>query len=390
MIPTAPGAATLNTTVAKHPWQPEATVSTETLVVTAVVAARFFVPLLIPRFPLPGVVAALVLDAADQSIFAAFGYDPPGYQGYDKAMDVYYLAIAYMSTLRNWTSPQAYNVSRFLYFYRLVGVTAFELSGWRPLLLIFPNTFEYFFIAYEVVRARRNPARYSMRFWLWVAAVIWVFVKLPQEWWIHIAQLDFTDELAAHPALGPAIVVALLAAAAVYWWVVRPKLSPPAWPLRIAADPLPEQARTWQQRAVWTAQAGAWSAQVLEKVVLVGLIGVIYGEVLPGLDVTSFQLFCGLAVLVFVNAAVAVVIARHRFGTDSALLAFAGRLVLNVGLVALARALVGGDRIDVRAALFLVAMLSLITFLHDRYLPVHDAREATAAPEGDVLRERVA
>jgi len=40
--------------------------------------------------------------------------------------------------------------------------------------------------------------------------------------------------------------------------------------------------------------------------------------------------------------------------------------------------------------LFLVAMLSLITFLHDRYLPVHDAREATAAPEGDVLRERVA
>ena len=94
--------------------------------------------------------------------------------------------------------------------------------------------------------------------------------------------------------------------------------------------------------------------------------------------------------LVFVNAAVAVVIARHRFGTDSALLAFAGRLVFNVGLVALARASLGGDRIDVRAALFLVAMLSLITFLHDRYLPVHDARGAAAAPEGDVLRERVA
>src|SRR5207245_3232126 len=133
---------------------------------------------------------------------------------------------------------------------------------------------------------------------------------------------------------------------------------------------------------VWTAQAGAWSEDVLEKVVLVGLIGVIYGEVLPGLDVTSFQLFCGLALLVFVNAVVAVGMARHPFGTDSALVAFAGRLVLNVALVVLARALLGGDRIDVRAALFLVAMLSLITFLHDRYLPVHRAR---AASDGDSL-----
>src|SRR3954453_6717534 len=209
----------------------------EALLFTLVVGLRFLVPLLIPRFPLPAVVGSLVLDAVDHSIFQAFGYDPPHYQSYDKAMDVYYLAITYLSTLRNWTSPSAYQVSRFLYFYRLVGVTAFELSGWRTLLLIFPNTFEYFFIAYEVVRTRRNPARYSMRFWVWVAAVIWVFVKLPQEWWIHIAKLDFTDELAAHPALGPVIVVALLAAAAVYWWVLRPRLSPPAWPLRIAADP---------------------------------------------------------------------------------------------------------------------------------------------------------
>src|SRR3954471_23826116 len=329
MIPTAPGAATLNTTVAKHPWQSEATVSTETLVVTAVVAARFLVPLLIPRFPLPGVVASLVLDAADQSIFAAFGYDPPGYQGYDKAMDVYYLAIAYTSTLRNWTSPHAFNVSRFLYFYRLVGVTAFELSGWRPLLLIFPNTFEYLFIAYEVVRTRRNPTRYSMRFWVWVAAAIWIFVKLPQEWWIHIAQLDFTDQLAAHPALGPTIVVALLAAAACYWRVLRPRLSPPAWPLRIAADPIPENARTWQQRAGLSAQHGAWSEETVEKIVLVGLLAVIYGQVLPGLDVTSLQLFVGIAALVVVNAAVTVAAARARLGTDNALLAFALRLALN-------------------------------------------------------------
>ena len=124
----------------------------ETLVFLAVIGARFLVPLLIPRFPLPAIFACLVLDAADQSIFQAFGYDPPGYQGYDKAMDVYYLAMAYLSTLRNWSSVAAYRVGRFLYFYRLVGVVAFELTQVRALLLIFPNTFEYFFIAYEAIR----------------------------------------------------------------------------------------------------------------------------------------------------------------------------------------------------------------------------------------------
>src|SRR4051812_31471032 len=118
-----------------------------TIVFVVVVGARFLVPLLIVRFPLPAIVASLVLDGVDQTIFQWFGYDPPGYQSYDKAMDVYYLAIASLSPMANWTSRSALGVARFLYFYRLIGVTAFELTDWRPLLLIFPNTFEYFFIA---------------------------------------------------------------------------------------------------------------------------------------------------------------------------------------------------------------------------------------------------
>ena len=147
-----------------------------TVVFVAVVGARFVVPLFIPRFPLPAILAALVLDGIDQTIFQTFGYDPPGYQSYDKAMDVYYLSIAYLATLRNWTDGGALVVARFLFFYRLVGVVAFEATDWRPLLLIFPNTFEYFFIAYEVVRLRWNPTRGSTRFWVLTAAAIWIFV----------------------------------------------------------------------------------------------------------------------------------------------------------------------------------------------------------------------
>src|SRR4051812_1019886 len=258
--------------------------TTATAVFIAVVGARFLVPLLIPRFPLPAIIAALVLDGVDQTIFQAFGYDPPGYQGYDKAMDAYYLAIAYLSTKRNWTSPSAIRVATFLYFYRLVGIVAFELTGWRPLLLIFPNTFEYFFIAYEMVRLRRDPARNDLRFWITMAAAIWIFVKLPQEWWIHIAGLDVTDQMGEFPRLSVLVAVVIVVAGVALWFYLPPRLPPPDWMWRIRPEPLPEEMDTAVERDRWIATR-RWliSAGTGEKVLLVGLLSVVFGQVLPGL-----------------------------------------------------------------------------------------------------------
>ena len=69
----------------------------------------------------------------------------------------------------------------------------FELTQVRALLLVFPNTFEYFFIAYEACARAGTPLRLLMKGWVLVAAPIWIFIKLPQEYWIHVAQLDVTD-----------------------------------------------------------------------------------------------------------------------------------------------------------------------------------------------------
>ena len=102
-----------------------------TLVFVAVVGARFLLPLAIPYYPLPAIVACLILDGVDQTIFQAFGHDPPGYQSYDKAMDVFYLSMAYLSTLRNWESMPAFRIGWFLYFYRLVGALALRADP-RP------------------------------------------------------------------------------------------------------------------------------------------------------------------------------------------------------------------------------------------------------------------
>ena len=348
-----------------------------TVVFVGVVGLRFLLPLLIPRFPLPAVLACLVLDGIDQSIFQAFGFDPPGYQNYDKAMDVYYLAIAWLSTLQNWTQSTAVSIARFLFFYRMVGVMAFELTGERALLLIFPNTFEYFFIAYEVVRLRWDPRRFGPRFWLVTAAAIWVVVKLPQEYWIHIAQLDFTDTWANVAWFAPLVVTAVLVGLALLWFVVRPRLLPPDRAWRVAADALPEEMDSAAERDAWTAaHVRVWSWSTVEKVVLIGLLSTIYARILPGLEVSDLRMFLGIAAYVVVNAAVSVAFARRSATREGLAADFGVRVLVNVGLVLLARLLLGGGALSAGDALFFVLLLSLLVTMHDRFAPVGAVRAA--------------
>lgn len=358
-----------------------------TVVFVTVVGLRFLIPLFIPRWPLPAVLACLVLDGIDQSVFQAFGFDPPGYQNYDKAMDLFYLSIAFLSSLQNWTHSGAVKISRFLFFYRMVGVMAFEITGVRTLLLIFPNTFEYFFIAYEAVRLRWDPRRFSMRFWLVTAAAIWIFVKLPQEYWIHVAQLDFTDTWQDVSWFPPLVITAALAGLALLWFVVRPRLLPADRTWRVAADPLPVEMDTAAERDAWTAanvRVLSWST--LEKLVLIGLLSTIYARILPGLEVSDLRMFVGVAVYVVANAAISIAFAK-RAGTREGLAGdFGVRVVVNLALVVVARLVLGGNALDLSATLFFVLLVSLLVSMHDRFAPVaavraeHDRTDPAPAP----------
>jgi len=350
-----------------------------------VVLARFVLPLFIPKFPLPAIIACLLLDGVDQSIFQWFGFDPPFYQSYDKAMDVFYLSIAYLASLRNWTHPGAVKISRFLFFFRQIGVVAFELTGARALLLLFPNTFEYFFIAYEGVRTRRNPLRYSFKFWVIVAAAIWIFVKLPQEYWIHIAQLDLTDTIRDVPWFLPALIVAVLALLAVLYFFVRPRLSPADWAWRFRADPLPEGIDEAHERAAYqAAHRKVFDSTTLEKTFLIGLISIIYGEVLPGVESSNLELFLGIAGFVVINAAIGLWAAKRGYSWDSAAVSFGVVFATNVVLVVLADVLLsrGPGQLHLVDALFFIFLFSILTTLYDRYRPIADYRAAATDRTG--------
>lgn len=351
------------------------------LVFWPVVALRFLLPLLIPTYPLPAIVACLVVDGVDQTIFQAFGFDPPRYQGYDKAMDVYYLSIAYLATLRNWRSLTAIRIGRFLFFYRLVGVLAFELFQARALLLVFPNVFEYFFIAYETVRSRWDPAARSNRFWVGAMVAIWVVVKLPQEWWIHVAQRDVTDTLQEVWWSGPLVAVVALLALAGFWYVVRPRLAPADWPWKVPADPLPPEVDSARERATWLAEHGAVrSIDTVEKIVLIGLLCVVFGQMLPNLRSTELQLFTGLAALVVVNVAWSLFLASRSVTIESAWAGGLARFSLNLVFVWGGDWLLnreGGD-LNVVNTVFFLGLLSLLFVLHDRWRPVAGSRFGTA------------
>jgi len=342
-----------------------------------ILTLRLVVPLFIPRFPLPAVIAAMLLDAADQTIFQRFtDLSLDHYQGYDKALDVYYLTIAYLSTMRNWENLVAFNVSRFLLYYRFIGVLLFEYTDKRWLLMVFPNTFEYFFIWYEAVRLRWDPARMPRRLVIGAAAFIWIVIKLPQEYWIHVAQLDFTNTVENHPWFGVLCVVGVIAIIVIAYWVITRKCPPADHKPSLAVDepeyrPIarPADVPYWQR---------ILDHSVLEKIALISLVSVIFAQILPEVEASGWEVALAVAFLIIANAAVSEGLSRRGVGWTSTIQTFFATAAINAGVVLVAVLLLprNEDSIHVGNALFFLLLLTLIVTLYDRFRPFYLARVA--------------
>jgi hypothetical protein len=358
--------------------------SGDELIIALVILSRFGVPLLIPRFPLPAIAAALVLDAVDGTILEKLtGSEPPGYQGYDKALDIYYLAVAYVSTMRNWRHLTAFHTSRVLFYLRLVGVAAFEISGARWLLIVFPNVFEYFFIWYEALRIRWNPMKFTAAHVLVAAAAIWVFIKLPQEWFVHIAQLDFTDTMSNHPWLWGVMAVGVVILEVLRRRYVR-FLGPGDWSTTFAVDkhlarqPLPKE-RPVEKIFSWT---------LVEKIALASLVSIIFLKVLE-LQASAAELAVAVTVVVITNSTLTHWMSRHGHTWRWLTLEFLVMAVVNFGALLIYIGLRSSfdAELETGAAFFNVAVFTLILTLFDRYRRMGSALEHGAALELRRLRQ---
>jgi hypothetical protein len=346
---------------------------------------RCLVPLSILRYPLPGIVAAITADAIDGAVFEAFtGGRLANYQHYDKALDIYYLAIAYAAMLRNWTDSTALAIGRLLWFYRLVGVALFAIDGGRTLLFLFPAAFEFFFIFYEVVRVRWNPARLTGGAVLPAAAIASVTLKLPQEYWLHVAQRS-TNEwvkervfgvdpstprleiVAANPwvlAVVAGLAAALfLAGRQAMRWLPPPDHEPAFDANRHggpSASPVAGRPRLPEPLLGWA---------LAEKLALFALVSIVFAAFLPGVHASATQITLALALIVMVNWALSTIFARRGRRWQTTASEFGVMCAVNAAIIGALEviSLWTDASLSALSALLYVLLLSLLTTLNDRY-----------------------
>ena len=139
------------------------------------------------RWPLAGGVLAIVVDLSDlllRDVLDLGGI--PDYQAFDKWIDQVYLGAFLVVALR-WTGPER-AIAVGLYLFRLVGFVAFELTGERALLLLFPNLFELWFVSVAAVHRFRPGFVWRPVATVAVLAVL-LAIKGFQEWALHGARL---------------------------------------------------------------------------------------------------------------------------------------------------------------------------------------------------------
>ena len=147
------------------------------------------------RWPFAGALIALVADFADLFLMDAIG-GISDYQRLDKLCDLAYIG-AFLVVAARWSGLERV-IALVLFAYRMVGEVAFELTGERALLLLFPNVFEFWFVA---VAARRHyrPERALTLAQASVALVILLVGKEAQEYFLHVDR--FLDQFSAMGAL---------------------------------------------------------------------------------------------------------------------------------------------------------------------------------------------
>jgi len=259
-----------------------------------------------------------------------------------------------------------------------VGDTLFELTQIRALLFVFPNTFEYFVIFYEAVRLKWDPIVLTKKKLISAAALIWIFVKLPQEYWIHIAQMDTTDWIKANPSNALLLIGYALFLLGMAWWLIR-DLPPMKSGFSIAADIVPVVQKERSGPGTETSflkinfSDRFFDNALIEKIVLISLLSIIFAQVLPEVRSSNLQLAIGMAIVIIINTALSHWLARRGTHWKSIVREFVVMSIVNLGIVLVFNFLLPryDGSINLFNTLFFVLLLTLNVTLFDRYIVYH-------------------
>ncbi len=159
------------------------------------VAFRVLTALPTLRWPFAGGLFVLVTDFSDLFLMNAIG-GIDDYQRLDKLCDLAYMLV-FLKVALGWSGLER-GVAVGLFAYRMIGEIVFELGGDRWTLLVFPNVFEFWFIAVAALHHYRPGATLSRRDAL-VSLFALLLGKEAQEYFLHYDR--FLDSFTAFDAV---------------------------------------------------------------------------------------------------------------------------------------------------------------------------------------------
>jgi hypothetical protein len=159
------------------------------------VAFRVLTALPTLRWPFAGGLFVLVTDFSDLFLMNAIG-GIEDYQRLDKLCDLAYMLV-FLKVALGWSGLER-TVAIGLFAYRMIGEVVFELTADRWTLLVFPNVFEFWFIAVAALHHYRRGATLSRRDAA-IAFVALLLGKEAQEYFLHFDR--FLDSFTAFDAV---------------------------------------------------------------------------------------------------------------------------------------------------------------------------------------------
>jgi hypothetical protein len=231
----------------------------------------------------------------------------------------------------------------------------------------------------------------SKKYLVSAAALIWIVIKLPQEYWIHISQTDTTDWIKTNlfsvpdtaswgdilqtkpvMCLTAFILVGLVLAA--LWWLLKQRLPPADRKLAFTHYAYqPSFAIEKSVGSVASVTRRILNVTLLEKIALVTLVSLSFAQVLPGVRATDLQLVLGVSMIVILNTVLSQFLSQRGFGIKYAfwqyfVLASANAILMLIYGV-LRTAL--DYPVLIANAVFFILLFSLLITLFDQYRQVY-------------------
>lgn len=153
---------------------------------------RLVIPFFIFIYPLWTIFTALFLDLLDGEVASRKLLTHWQYQIYDKLLDLWWYTFIFFYILIIYPQHSLFFV--ILYTYRLIGEVFFFISRKREILFLFPNLFESAFLLLYFYNLLVGTSLFDNNL-LYIYLSIAFFIKLFQEYLIHIKKITFSEKL---------------------------------------------------------------------------------------------------------------------------------------------------------------------------------------------------